>query len=141
MTRELVIRSEQDLLPLVGAPAARTPWRRPRLLIRVAPMEEGEARAWEARLEGLRQQCGCTAGAVAMCAFVLCCVLFAAYSEPAAGAHPTVGELAFKGGLFIAGLILSAVGGKGLGLSMSRRRHRQTCLMLQQRLRELTACP
>jgi hypothetical protein len=140
MTRELVIQREQELLPLVYSGGSRKAFRKTRLVIRVPRMEEVEARAWESRLESLRQQCGCSTGAVAMCVFVIFYVLYATYNAPAADSNPALGELAVRGGIFFAGLVLSAVGGKTFGLYMGMRRHRRTCLILQQRLRELAAC-
>jgi hypothetical protein len=72
--------------------------------------------------------------------FVILYVLYSVYNGPAADRHLGLGELAVQGGIFIAGLVLSAVGGKTFGLSMGMRRHRRTCLILQQRLREHAAC-
>jgi len=46
-------------------------FRKPRLLKHTPRMAEPEARTWQRRLGNLRQQCGCSAGALALGGFAL----------------------------------------------------------------------
>lgn len=134
-----VVREKDDLQQLLRPEGLMHPFRKPRLLIRTPCMAEPEARAWEWRLENLRQQCGCSAGALALGGFALAFLTVSLHNS-----SPAIGKLALReslldGVIFIGGLILSALIGKFIGLSVAMVRYRRTCLELQDRLRQLEA--
>lgn len=133
-----VVRTKDDLQQLMEPEGSMHSFRKPRLLIHVPQMADSEARAWEWRLEGMRQDCGCSAGAMGLCVFAVIFVAYALHnSSPSATLPP--GAFLLDGVIFVAGLILSAVAGKLIGLWMAAGRFRRTCLQLQERLRILEA--
>jgi hypothetical protein len=117
------------------------PFRKPQVLIRMPQMADPEARSWESRLESLRQQCGCSAGALALCGFVFFFLVGSAHNNLLATGHLELREFWVVGVVFLSGLILSALGGKFLGLSLARIRYRRTCFDLLERWRQLEASP
>jgi hypothetical protein len=129
-----VVKTKDDLWNLLQPESPWHPFRRPRPLIRIPELPPQEARAWEQRLDTIRQQCGCTSGALAMAAFAL---LFAVYSlrdlSSAAGSFG-IASFAWQGTLLVAGLIASALMGKFLGLLSASIQFRRTCFDLHQRL-------
>jgi hypothetical protein len=134
-----VVRRKADLRLLLQSEGILHPFRRPPFLLRIPELPEPEAGAWEQRLEGLRQECGCTSGALALGAFVVLFLVYALHSSLSALDHLQPRVLLLGGAFFVAGLILSALIGKFLGLSMAGIRFRRTCSELHQRLQALEA--
>lgn len=136
-----VVHTEADLRKLLWPEQLFHPFRKPQVLIRVPELTQSEASDWERRLENFRKQCGCTAGAVAIGAFALASVAYALHSGSPATSNPLSSGLLLKAGVFVTGLILSAVFGKLLGLSAAMVRYRQTCFELMNRLQTIDAAP
>ena len=136
-----VARTKDDLHSLLRPEGIMHPFRKPQVLICMPQMAASEAKAWESRLESLRQQCGCSAGALAFCGFVFSFLIVSAHNNLLATGHPPLREFFAVGVVFLSGLILSALAGKFLGLTVARVRYRRTCFDLQERLRQLEASP
>jgi hypothetical protein len=132
-----IVRAEGDLLKLLQPEGRLHPSRKPTVLVRVPGLRDSEATAWEVRLENLRQQCGCAAGAIALGAFAIGGVVYALLQNSLALVNPPLTAILLQSGLFLVGLILSALLGKLLGLSLARIRYQRACLELQERLRSL----
>ena len=132
-----VVRKRDDLQHLPSPEGIMHPFRKPQLLIRIPQIAEPEARVWEWRLENLRQQCGCAEGAIALGVFALSFVAVAIYNTSPATGNLQRGEFLLDGVLFLGGLIVSALVGKFIGLSVAMVRYRFACFELQERLRQL----
>jgi hypothetical protein len=137
----LEVRAGGDLRRLPRRARGLSPFGLPRVRVRVAEMEEGEARAWEARLEALRAGCGCAEGALALGAFLLAAVAAAVAAEPPVPASPAAarGVLLAGGALFLAGLAASALLGKLAGRARAALRFHRACDALERRVRSLQA--
>jgi hypothetical protein len=136
----LLIRTEADLLALMRPPSPLHPFRRPPVLLDIPQLAAEENAVWGHRLEQIRRQCGCTAAIAGLGIFTAAGVAFVliAALQPNSGGEPDYPAILLNGGLFLAGLIGSALLGKLAGLSLAALRFRRTCRALRQRLR--TAC-
>jgi len=134
-----VVRTEADLRLPLRVEGILHPFRKPPLLIRIPALSEPEARAWERRLENLRQQCGYTAGALATGAFVVLFVVCSLHKQLDGTRQSPAGNIGTPRRFFVAGLILSALIGKFLGLSMARIRFRRTCVDMHKRVQAIEA--
>jgi ABC-type branched-subunit amino acid transport system permease subunit len=85
----------------------------------------------------LREQCGCTAGAVALGAFVVAFLAYALLVNPTAFSSPRPSVVLLQSALLVLGLVVSALLGKLTGLWFARRRYHNVCFELQARLRSL----
>ena len=130
------VRTEADLLQLMRSESALHPFRKPPIRLDIPTLNRAEAAAWQLRLEELRQHCGCTSGAVFLGAFLLANLAYVLGSavRPGFSLPATTKDLWLTGIIFLAGLIISALFGKLLGLSVSAFRFRRTCRALQSRL-------
>ena len=138
----LLIRTEADLLALIRWQSLLHPFRKPpALLLNIPQLPADENAVWSQRLEYLRQQCGCTAAAICLGVFTLASFVYvlAAALQTKPGIEPDRQAMLFNGALFFAGLILSALLGKLVGLTFAALRFRQTCRALQTRLQTLQA--
>jgi hypothetical protein len=136
-----VVHTEADLLIFMRPHGLRHPFRKPPVEFRIANLPQSESRAWEGRFDTLRQQCGCASGAIALGAFTLGVVAYAFHRSIKAPGAPTPRELFLNGVLFLVGLILSALLGKLLGLSLATIRFRRACFELRMRLQNLQTQP
>jgi len=132
-----VVRTEADLQKLLQPEQLLHPFRKPQALIRVPGLLQSEAADWEKRLESFRQQCGCTAGAVAIGAFAVASVAYALRTGSIATDNLPSNSILLRAGVFVAGLVLSAVFGKLLGLSVAFLGYRRTCFQLMKRLQTM----
>jgi hypothetical protein len=132
-----VVRTKDDLQTLLRSDNFLKSIRKPQLLIRIPNMAVSESKSWEWRLESLRQECGCSSGALGVFGFAFFVVSYLLYTNSPAVRDLRTGVLALYGGVFVAGLALSAVIGKFIGLRISAIRFRQTCFKLHERLRML----
>ncbi|PYL09041.1 MAG: hypothetical protein DME33_05620 [Verrucomicrobia bacterium] len=132
-----IVRTNDDLQQFMRSEGTQRRFRKLRLVIQVPQMTDPEARSWESRLERLRQECGCSTGALGLCLFTLISVKYALYNSSACATVPKLGTLLLNGVTFVTGLILSAVAGKFIGLWIAASRFQRICLELQQRLRNL----
>jgi hypothetical protein len=128
-----VIKTKDEIQQLLRAEGLLHPLRRPRVLIRMPGISHEEAQAWEQRLEELRQQCGCTSGAISLGLFVVLFTLHAVLDSPLATAGPCLSDLCLQAGIFAFGLILSALAGKFMGLLSSSLQFRRACHELMHR--------
>jgi hypothetical protein len=132
----IIVRGSSELQQVLRAGA---PLRRPQLRIAVPHMAAREARSWESRLDTLREDCGCRAGAFALAGFVFCFLVAAVLDDAAiADGHAAV-SLAVYGGGFVGGVVLSALAGKLIGLWLATVRFRRVCRQLQEHLRAFEA--
>jgi hypothetical protein len=129
----LVVKNADDIRELLRTEGMLHPFRKPRALIRIPELAPVEARAWEQRLENLRQQCGCTAGALAMGCFVIAFVVYSAWHSSTTPSPLTPAVLASQGAMLVIGLVLSALLGKFAGLLSASWRFRRACLELLER--------
>ena len=129
-----MIRSEQDLLELLQRESILHPFRKPQALILVPQMDHSEAAAWENRLEHLRQQCGCTAGAIGLAVFAIASVAYILRTSSLSNSDFNADNLVLPSAIFLGGLIMSAALGKLLALSVAIIRYRRTCFELKRRL-------
>lgn len=129
----VIVRGQDDLVRLLQRESVLHPFRKPRVQIRVIGLSGPDAAAWEARLEHMRQQCGCTAGAIAMALFA---VGFVAYALGADAATPASlwPQVMVQCVLLTGGLIGSALLGKMFGLYLERLRYESACLALRRQL-------
>ena len=137
----LVVRSEADLGRVLQRKELLHPFRKPRVFLRNSGLSELETRAWEQQLENLRQECGCTEGALALVAFM---VLYGLYVLKAGLLGPDVhrpGAAGLAVGFLVGGLILSPLVGKLVGLALAEARYRRTCGKLGERLRSIQPQP
>ena len=95
----------------------------------------------EAVAKGMETQLAELPGALAFCGFVFSFLIVSAHNNLLATGHPPLREFFAVGVVFLSGLILSALAGKFLGLTVARVRYRRTCFDLQERLRQLEASP
>ena len=135
----MLIRTETDLLALMRPQSLLHPFRKPPALFDIPQLAADENAAWGHRLEYFRQQCGCAATVIGLGVFTLASL---AYVLPAAlqtnpGIEPEYQAILFNGALLVAGVVLSALTGKLIGLTLSALRFRQTCRALQARLLSL----
>ncbi len=101
---------------------------------RIPQFNAEEAKAWELRLTPLTQECGCTAGTVALGIYLLLVVAVAAFADvPDDVRQPLVTYLVWGGGFF-AGLIASALLGKVFGQGMPALRLHRACIELESQL-------
>ena len=128
-----VVRSKDDLWKMLQPESALHPFRKPRPVLQIPELPPQEAWLWEQRLDNLRQQCGCTSGALAMGLFVILFVTYSALNLSPAG-NGELSSLAQEAAILIGGLICSALAGKFAGLLAASLRFRRTCLALHQRL-------
>jgi hypothetical protein len=133
------VQVADDLRRLPPAGALLHPFRMPRVRVRLAQLDDSEARAWESRLETLRQDCGCSAGAAGLCAFTLLAVALALRNTSPAPGDLRPGGFLVQGGALAAGLVLSALLGKLAGLALASLRFRRACARLERRARGLQA--
>lgn len=108
------------------------PFRKPPFRIGIPQLSVRENAAWENRLQELSSQCGCTAGTVGLTLFVLASLAYLLWiaSRATADVPLHAGSSTALGGLFLAGLIGSALLGKLIGLTFAMLRFRQTCRRL-----------
>jgi hypothetical protein len=137
----VLIRTEADLLALMRPQSLLHPFRRPTALLDIPQLAADENAAWGHRLEYFRQQCGCTAAVIGLGVFTLASFAYvlAAALQTDPGIEPDCQAILFNGALLVAGLILSALAGKLVGLTFSALRFRQSCRALQTRLKILQA--
>lgn len=133
----VVVRSKSDLRLLPRRESILHPFRKPPLAIRVPELPLPEAQAWEQRLENLREQCGCTAGAIALLAFVVGFVVYVLHRNLTMPENLSPGSLWLGAVVFVAGVVLSALGGKFAGLWVADVRFRRIYRELQWRLLEV----
>jgi hypothetical protein len=129
----------EDLQRLIAYKQRFHPFRKPRVLLRVRGMGQAEACSWETKLEDIRQLCGCTSGAFAIVAFAIASVAYAVISGSLIGGNSRPGAILIQSGVFVIGLILSALVGKLLGLLRARMLYLRTCFDLMQRLSGIRA--
>ena len=132
----MVIRTEADLLALMRPEGLRHPFRKPPILLDFPEMRTDESAAWADRLEDIRLECGCRAAVIGLGAFTLASfayVLVAALQTDA-GIEPDYPRMLFNGSLLVAGLILSALFGKFVGLTLAAQRFNRTCREFLNRL-------
>jgi hypothetical protein len=135
----LLIRTQADLLALMGQQSLLHSIHRPAAVLDIPQLSADESADWGNRLERLRTACGCTAAVIGLGAFTLAsvlCVLAAALMIPPSS-EPDYLTILFSGVLFFAGMILSTLLGKLVGLSVAATRFRRTCRELQIRLATL----
>jgi hypothetical protein len=133
----LVVCTSGDLDQLPRSKSWRNPFDQPRLLIRSPLLSRSEIAQWQAKFDGLRQACGCSHGAIALCGFL---VLFIAYSigtDSPANTPADRGTIFFRAAVLVAGLIVSVVAGKLFGLYRARAQFHQACRNLKSRLASL----
>jgi hypothetical protein len=137
--KSLLIRSQDDVLAIMRPGSLLHPFRRPAALLDVPELSAGESADWADRLARLRNACGCTAAVIGLGAFTLASVLFvlAAARRTAPSSEPDYPTILFNGLLFFAGVIVSTLLGKLVGLSLATLRFRRTCRALQVRLATL----
>ena len=137
----MLIRDQIDVAALMREQSLSHPFRRPAALLDIPQLPPEENAAWGFRLEHWRGQCGCTAAIAGLGAFTLAGVAYvlilALQTTP--GSEPDYAVILANGVLFLAGLILSALIGKLIGLTMATLRFRRTCRLLQTRLAALQA--
>lgn len=129
---DVVAQTASDLEPFLHAKGLRLFSRGPRVLLRAATLSPSEAMSWEARLEHLRQDCGCRAGTVGLCLFTLALVLYSV--EATHPASMSISAAFLRLTLWTGGLIASAGTGKLVGLYIARVRFRATCRQIVDRL-------
>lgn len=132
----MVIRTEADLSALMRPESLRHPFRKPPMLLAFPEMGTDENAAWAYRLEDIRLECGCRAAVVGLGVFTLASfayVLVAALQTDG-GIEPDYPRILFNGSLLVAGLILSALFGKFIGLTLAALRFDRTCRELLNRL-------
>jgi len=133
----VVVRTADDLWKLLRPESVLHPFRKPRPLLQIPELPRREACLWEQRLDSLRQQCGCTSGAIAMGLFTILFVTYSAlHISPASNWE--LASVAGQAAILVAGLIFSALIGKFVGLLAASLRFRRTCLALHQRLHTKT---
>jgi hypothetical protein len=135
----LLIRTQADLLALLRQRSLLHSIRRPAAVLDIPQLSADESADWGNRLERLRSACGCTAAMIGLGAFTLAsvfCVLAAALMMPL-GSEPDYLTILFGAVLFFAGMILSILLGKLVGLLLAAARFRRTCRALQIRLATL----
>jgi hypothetical protein len=137
----LLIRTEADLLALIRPQSLLHPFRKPPALLGIPQLSADENAAWCQRLEYLRQQCGCTAAAIGLGIFTLTGFVYVltAALQTNPGTEPDHQAILLNGAVFFAGLILSVLLGKLVGLTFAALRFRRTCRALQTRLKDLQA--
>jgi hypothetical protein len=132
----MLIRTEADLLALMRPQSLLHPFRKPPVLLAIPQVPADENAAWADRLEYLRQECGCTAAVIGLGVFTLAsfaCVLAAAL-QTNPGIEPDYQVILFNAAWLVAGVILSALFGKLVGLTLAALRFRRTCRALLARL-------
>ena len=132
-----VVRTTTDIEPLLTPESIVHPFRKPRLSLQIPQMALSEVTAWESCFEALRQQCGCSAGAIALGVFVLCFAAFSVRNSSPASGQMSVRALVLYAALFVVGTTMSALLGKFVGLTVTLIRYRRACFELQKRLRDL----
>lgn len=135
----MLIRTEVDLLALMRPQSILHPFRRSPALLGIPQLPADENAAWSRRFEYFRQQCGCTEAITGLGVFTLASFAYvlAAALQTNTGAEPNYQTIVFNGALFFAGLILSTLLGKFVGLTLAALRFHQTCRALQKRLKTL----
>lgn len=135
----LIIRTEADLLALTRPHSLLHPFRRPAAQIDFPQLAGEENVAWGQRLEYLRQQCGCRASVMGLGAFTAASFVYvlvaALRTNP--GGEPDYHAMLFDGALVFGGLILSALIGKFVGLSVAALRFRRACRAILARIASL----
>lgn len=133
-TMPYVVHGPADLRMLLRPRAIFKPFDKPQLLVRIPQFSAEETRAWEQRLAPLTQECGCTAGTVALGVYLLAVVFVAALANiPDDVRQPLVTYLEWGGGFFV-GLIASAALGKAYGQCVAALRLRRACIELEKQL-------
>lgn len=130
----IVIKTESDARNLLRLQQLYS-LNRPRVLIRIEGLPQQEARVWEDKLDTIRQMCGCRSGAAAVVIFILAAVGYGLLAEP----HTLIshGNVALDTGAFAAGLVLSGIIGKLIGLSAASTKYRYICRQLIERVQAL----
>jgi hypothetical protein len=129
-----VVRTPADLRMLLRPRAILRPFHKPAVLVRIPELSPADAQAWERRLEPLTQECGCNHGAFAMGAFLLLSVVAAFFANSPDDVRLPLGTYLLWGGCFLAGLILSTLGGKLFGQILAALRLRRACRELEAQL-------
>ncbi len=132
----MVIRTEADLLALMRPESLRHPFRKPPVLLAFPEMPTDEAAAWAYRLEDLRMECGCRAAVMGLGVFTLVSLAYVliAALRTGVGIEPDYPRILLNGSLLVAGMVLSALFGKFVGLALAALRFDQTCRELLNRL-------
>ena len=104
-----------------------------RVLVRVPGMPRAEATAWEGELENFRNDCGCRAGAIAMGIF-RCQRSWLTQHGTTCPRRFLPLPILLRTSLGLAGLILSAVIGKLVGLHRAAISFERTCSQLLERI-------
>jgi hypothetical protein len=129
-----VVHGPADLRMLLRPRAILKPFDKPQLLVRIPQFNAEETKEWERRLTPLTQECGCTAGMVALGVYLLVIVAVAAFANvPDDVRQPLLTYLAWGGG-FVVGLIASAVIGKTYGQCVAALRLHRACIDLEEQL-------
>jgi hypothetical protein len=137
----LLIRNKLDVAALMREQSPAHPFRRPAALLDIPALPPEENAAWGSRLDYWRGQCGCTTAIVGLGVFTLASVVYVlvlALQTTAAG-EPDYATILVNGVVFLAGLILSTLVGKLIGLTLATLRFRQICRLLEVRLAALKA--
>ncbi|WP_315835790.1 hypothetical protein [Bradyrhizobium prioriisuperbiae] len=133
----LLIRTEAELLALMRPESLRHPFRKPPILLRLPQLADDDNVAWSRHLDDLAGQCGCTAALIGLGVFTSVTVLYVVITalQVPPGNGTDIRTLLLNGGLFLAGLILSTLIGKLIGLSIAARHFRRSCRIIQGRLK------
>jgi hypothetical protein len=131
-----VIRTAAELLGRLRRESLRHPFRKPPVVLSIPELSAQENLVWQARLESLRLECGCRAAAIALGCFALGGVAYVIVTalQPIATAEPDYRAIAVNCAVFFAGLIVSALFGRIVGLELANVRYRQTCVALTARI-------
>lgn len=133
----LLIRTEAELLTLMRPESPRHPFRKPPILLRLPELTDNDNAAWSRHLDDLAGQCGCTAALIGLGIFTSATLLYVVITalQTPPGSGTDIQTLLLNGGLFLAGLILSTLIGKLIGLSIAALRFRRSCRIIQGQLR------
>jgi hypothetical protein len=126
------VRTVTDVDAILESRKAMGPSSQTRVLVRVPGMPRAEATAWEGELENFRSDCGCRAGAIAMGIFGATLVAYSAWDN--LPAPLSAASILLRTSLGLAGLILSAVIGKLVGLHRAAISFERTCSQLLERI-------
>ena len=133
-----VVRGPADLRVLLRPSAVLRPIHKPSVLVRIPGLSPAELRSWQTRLSPLAEECGCRTGAQAICLFLLCALVAMFASNVPDDKRFSLGTYAVWAGLFLGGLIGSALLGKLFGQLRSAMRLKRACDELERRLADET---
>lgn len=128
----VIIHAASDLQEILGTSNGVWIKQKPRLLIRVRNVPVAQGQRWEAQLEELRSDCGCTAGAITVAVYSTILVLFCLTDQTS---PPTVTVLERFAGWMV-GLMAVGCAGKAVGIYRARARYRRVCLEILKCLQE-----